>query len=148
MNVTMQEIIRLKKELGTRVVIPVHHYQNQAVTSIADILGDSYKLAVDCSKTDAEFIVFCGVLFMAESSDILKKPHQKVVIPVATADCPMANMVDLDGVNRIWSELAAKTSAPIAPIVYMNSYADLKAFCDHGGWCVLIKCQENHEVLY
>ncbi len=130
----LEKIIQLKNQLSNKVIIPVHHYQNQAVSSIADFLGDSYKLAVDCSKSDAEYIVFCGVLFMAESADILKKPFQKVIIPANNADCPMANMADLTSVNEIFNKITALAGNNIVPIVYMNSYADLKAFCgQHGG---------------
>ena len=128
----MNEIKALKKELGNKVVIPVHHYQAKDVVDVADFVGDSYMLAVDCCKTNAEFIVFCGVLFMAQCADILSTSGQKVVIPAPTADCPMANMADLDTVEKIFASLPDKDN--IAPIVYMNSYADLKSFCGkHGG---------------
>ena len=128
----MDEIKTLKKELGNKVVIPVHHYQAKEIVDVADFVGDSYMLAVDCSKTNAQFIVFCGVLFMAQCADILGSSEQKVVIPVPTADCPMANMANLATVEKVFSSLPNNEN--IAPIVYMNSYADLKSFCGkHGG---------------
>ena len=128
----IDEIKALKNELGDKVVIPVHHYQAKEIVDVADFVGDSYMLAVDCSKTNAEFVVFCGVLFMAQCADILGFDGQKVVIPVPTADCPMANMADLDTVEKIFATLPDNEN--IAPIVYMNSYADLKSFCGkHGG---------------
>lgn len=128
----MDEIKTLKKELGNKVVIPVHHYQAKEIVDVADFVGDSYMLAVDCSKTNAQFIVFCGVLFMAQCADILGSSEQKVVIPVPTADCPMANMANLTTVEKVFSSLPNNEN--IAPIVYMNSYADLKSFCGkHGG---------------
>lgn len=130
----IEKIRALKSELSDKVVIPVHHYQSQEIVSVADIIGDSYKLSVDCSKTDAEYIVFCGVLFMAECADILKKDYQKVVIPAPNAGCPMADMADIKTVQTIYSQIASKSKSEIAPIVYINSYADLKSFCgEHGG---------------
>lgn len=133
-NDIVKEINDIRSKYKGRILIPVHHYQGADVSAFADFLGDSYKLAVECSRSDAEFIVFCGVLFMAEGADILKKPHQKVVIPAFNADCPMANMADIKTVDEVFHKIKTKTGADIVPVVYMNSYADLKAFCGkHGG---------------
>lgn len=128
----LNEIKALKKELGDKIVIPVHHYQAKEIVDVADFVGDSYMLAVNCSKTEAQFVVFCGVLFMAQCADILGLPGQKVTIPAPNADCPMANMADLNSVEQVFASLPDNEN--IAPIVYMNSYADLKSFCGkHGG---------------
>lgn len=128
----MDEIKALKKELGDKVVIPVHHYQAKEIVDVGDFVGDSYMLAVNCSKTEARFVVFCGVLFMAQCADILSSSGQKVTIPAQNADCPMANMADLKTVEQVFASLPDNEN--IAPIVYMNSYADLKSFCGrHGG---------------
>lgn len=132
----LEQIQKLKEELGNQVVIPVHHYQAKEIVELGDFVGDSYKLAVECSKTDAAYVVFCGVLFMAECADILRKGEQKVVIPAAHADCPMASMADLRSVTEVYDKLKERLpeETQIAPVVYMNSYADLKSFCgEHGG---------------
>jgi len=126
----LSEILEIKEKYKDKIIIPVHHYQGFWNVQIADIVGDSYKLALDCSKTDKEFIVFCGVLFMAEASYVLKKDFQKVIIPAINADCPMANMANLKAVNEIFNKLSDKIDPKdIAPVVYMNSYSDLKSFC-------------------
>lgn len=128
----INEIKALKKELGNKIVIPAHHYQAEEIVNVADFVGDSYMLAVNCSKTDAQFVVFCGVLFMAQCADILGFPGQHVTIPAPNSDCPMANMADLNSVEQVFASLPNNEN--IAPIVYMNSYADLKSFCGkHNG---------------
>ncbi len=124
-----KEVMEIKEALGKSVVIPAHHYQMDEIVQIADFIGDSYKLAVDCSATDAEYIVFCGVMFMAEGAALLAKPHQKVLIPDKTAGCPMAEMIDSVQAEQIYSTLSSLCDREIIPIVYMNSYADMKAFC-------------------
>ncbi len=133
----IEEIKKIKERLGDKLVIPVHHYQAPELVSVGDFVGDSYKLAVECSKTTAEYVAFCGVYFMAECADILNSGNQKVVMPVGNAGCPMADMADIKTVTRVFDALAGKLpggAADIAPIVYMNSYADLKSFCgEHGG---------------
>lgn len=128
-NHLLKEVMEIKQELGKSVVIPAHHYEMDEIVKMADFLGDSYKLAVDCAATDAEYIVFCGVMFMAEGAALLAKPHQKVLIPDKTAGCPMAEMVNAVQAEKIYSILSALCEREIIPIVYMNSYADMKAFC-------------------
>ena len=117
--------------LGPRVVILGHHYQRDDVIKHADLTGDSYQLSVMASKTDAEFIVFCGVHFMAESADILGKPQQRVVLPDLGAGCSMADMATIDQVEDAWEQLReiGVLQQRVAPITYMNSSAAIKAFC-------------------
>ncbi len=136
MNNIIQEIKEIKKRLGKKVIIPVHHYQNSDIVSCGDFIGDSYKLAVESSRTNAEFIVFCGVTFMAESADILAKPDQHVLIPVPMAGCPMASMADMSFVQKAFDSIKEITGKKTAPIVYMNSFADLKNFCGINGGAV------------
>ena len=115
-----------RKELGPRVIILGHHYQRDDVIRHADLTGDSYQLSVMASQTDAEYIVFCGVHFMAESADILGKPSQRVILPDLGAGCSMA-----DQVEDAWEQLReiGVLDSKVAPITYMNSSAAIKAFC-------------------
>lgn len=133
-----QERIRVARaRLGDRAVLLCHHYQRADVYQHADLTGDSLKLARLASQTDAEFIVFCGVHFMAEVADMLSKPHQISILPDLAAGCSMADMANLAKVSRCWRELTEVLETPddiITPVTYINSAADLKAFCgDHGG---------------
>jgi len=120
-----------RKELGGRVVILGHHYQRDDVIKHADLTGDSYQLSVMASQTDADYIVFCGVHFMAESADILGKPHQRVILPDLGAGCSMADMASIDQVEDAWEQLRdiGVLESKVAPITYMNSTAAIKAFC-------------------
>jgi quinolinate synthase len=125
-----------KAELGDRLVILGHHYQREDVIAFADARGDSFGLSrFAADQRRAEFIVFCGVHFMAESADILTGDHQQVLLPDLNAGCSMADMADEEQVEQIWSELAAVTDvARVVPVTYMNSSAALKAFVGrHGG---------------
>ena len=120
-----------KAELGEKVFILGHHYQRDEVIQFADVTGDSFKLARDAAaRPDAEFIVFCGVHFMAESADILTGPDQKVILPDLAAGCSMADMARLAQVEDAWDALADAGIADVTvPVTYMNSSADIKAFC-------------------
>jgi len=125
-----------KAALGNRVFVLGHHYQRDEVIAFADVTGDSFKLARDAAaRPDAEYIVFCGVHFMAESADILTSPQQKVVLPDLAAGCSMADMARLAQVEDTWDALVdAGVADDVVPITYMNSSADIKAFCGkHGG---------------
>src|SRR6187455_993735 len=125
-----------KEALGPRVFVLGHHYQRDEVIQFADVTGDSFKLARDAAaRPDAEFIVFCGVHFMAESADILTSPEQKVILPDLAAGCSMADMARLSQVEDAWDVLADAGVADLTvPVTYMNSSADIKAFCGkHGG---------------
>jgi quinolinate synthase len=131
-----QWIASAKEALGARLLILGHHYQRDEVMQWADARGDSFGLSrIAADRHDAEFIVFCGVHFMAESADILTGDHQKVLLPDLNAGCSMADMADLDQVEEAWDDLAQVTDvARIIPVTYMNSSAALKAFVGrHGG---------------
>jgi quinolinate synthase len=131
-----------KRALGERLVILGHFYQRDEIVRYADFIGDSFQLAQAArSRQKAEYIVFCGVHFMAETADILSRPSQAVILPNLAAGCSMADMADLDNVEDAWEELAALFATPghdsrqaVIPVTYMNSSAELKAFCGrHGG---------------
>ena len=125
------EIEAARSELGDRVIVLGHHYQRDDVIKHADLTGDSYQLSVMASQTDADYIVFCGVHFMAESADILGKPHQRVILPDLGAGCSMADMASIDQVEDAWEQLLeiGVLEQKVAPITYMNSTAAIKAFC-------------------
>ena len=127
---------RAKAALGDRLFVLGHHYQRDEVIQFADVTGDSFKLAREAAaRPDAEFIVFCGVHFMAESADILTSDHQKVILPDLAAGCSMADMARLAQVEDAWDVLADADVADVTvPVTYMNSSADIKSFCGkHGG---------------
>jgi quinolinate synthase len=127
-----------KETLGDRLVILGHHYQRDEVIKFADFTGDSLKLArAAASRGKAEFIVFCGVHFMAESADILCGAHQKVVLPDLAAGCSMADMAAGDQLEMCWRELkdmGVALDPGVTPVTYINSSAEVKAFVgEHGG---------------
>ena len=132
---TDRRIAEIRERLGSRLVVLGHQYQRDEVIKFADVRGDSFKLAQWASEQkDAEYILLCGVHFMAESADILSAPYQKVLLPDLSAGCSMADMAALDQVETCWSELEQATSERIIPITYMNSAADIKAFVgEHDG---------------
>ncbi len=134
----ISERIRLARAaLGRRCVVLGHHYQREDIVQFADLRGDSLKLAQWASQQpDAEYIVFCGVHFMAEAADILSHPHQKVVLPNMSAGCSMADMAEPEDVYACWDELQAAGIGEVIPITYMNSAASLKAFCGKNGGIV------------
>jgi quinolinate synthase len=126
-----------KRKLGRRVVILGHHYQRESVMEYADFRGDSLKLAQLAAAQDgAQFIVFCGVHFMAESADVLRQPHQAVILPDLKAGCSMADMAVIEDVEEAWERLTAAHGDTIVPVTYMNSSAALKAFCGARGGVV------------
>ena len=128
-------IAAAKRALGSRVVILGHHYQRDEVIKFADHTGDSFKLAQQVSKhPDAEFIVFCGVHFMAESADVLSAGHQQVILPDLAAGCSMSDMASPDQLDLCWSDLQQMGITSVVPVTYINSAATIKAFCgEHGG---------------
>jgi quinolinate synthase len=134
-----ERIEAAREELGSRVVVLGHHYQRDDVIEHADLTGDSYQLSVMASqRKEAEFIVFCGVHFMAESADILGQPHQKVILPDLGAGCSMADMATIEQVEDAWEQLReiGVLQEKVAPITYMNSSASIKAFCGRNGGVV------------
>src|SRR5467141_1095524 len=134
-NALDDRIDAARARLGRDVVILGHHYQRDEVVKFADFRGDSLKLSFQASQAEARYIVFCGVHFMAESADILRRQHQVVVLPDLNAGCSMADMADIGQVEACWSELSSLLdSRKIIPVTYMNSTAAIKSFTgEHGG---------------
>jgi len=129
-----KRIIEVKAKLGKRLLILGHHYISDAVIAHADKRGDSFALAKIAAQTNAEFIVFCGVHFMAETADIVTASNQKVFIPDPGAGCFLADCARIRDVEDAWQDIKSLTSNKIVPITYVNSGADMKAFCgDNGG---------------
>lgn len=126
---TIEKIKELKIKLGSRVLIPAHHYQSPEVVAMADFVGDSYKLAVDCSKKDSEFILFCGVRFMAEGAEILANSDQKILLPDLTAGCPLADHINGEQIENVVNDITFRTKEKITPVVYMNSTSEVKEIC-------------------
>lgn len=130
-----QRVVEIKEKYGSRLFIPGHHYQKDEVIKFADATGDSLKLAqLSEENKDAEFIVFCGVHFMAETADILTRDDQKVFLPDMRAGCSMADMADLEQTERAWEKLSNLFGDTLIPLTYVNSTAAIKAFVgDKGG---------------
>ncbi|NHC39475.1 quinolinate synthase NadA [Bacillus sp. MM2020_1] len=128
-------VIEVKKKLGSRLFIPGHHYQKDEVVQFADATGDSLQLAqLSAENKEAEFIVFCGVHFMAETADILTSDQQKVILPDMRAGCSMADMADIQQTERAWETLQGIFGDTILPLTYVNSTAAIKSFVGaHGG---------------
>jgi quinolinate synthase len=125
-----------KARLGKDVVILGHHYQRDEVVKFADFRGDSLKLSYQAAEADGRYIVFCGVHFMAESADILRREHQTVILPDLSAGCSMADMADIGQVEVCWNELAALGVQGVIPATYMNSTAAIKSFTGERGGAV------------
>jgi len=143
-----ERIASARGKLGRRLVILGHHYQRDEVIKFADYTGDSFKLARHVSQhPDAEFIVFCGVHFMAESADVLSAPHQQVILPDLAAGCSMADMAAPDQLEMCWTDLGqmgilhggtgpGENDRGVVPVTYINSAASIKAFCGERGGVV------------
>jgi quinolinate synthase len=132
-----ERIARAKAAFGSRLIILGHHYQRDEVVKFADYRGDSLKLSqLAASRPEAEYIVFCGVHFMAESADILSGEHQAVILPDLNAGCSMADMANLDQVEVCWEQLARVVVPEIVPVTYINSTAAIKAFVGRKGGAV------------
>jgi quinolinate synthase len=135
-DTTLDERIAVAKaKLGKDAVILGHHYQRDEVVKFADFRGDSLKLSQQAAEAEGKYIVFCGVHFMAESADILRREHQVVVLPDLSAGCSMADMADIGQVEACWSELGSVLDTKtVVPVTYMNSTAAIKSFTgEHGG---------------
>ncbi len=129
-----QRIKEIKEKFGNRLFMPGHHYQKDEVIEFADARGDSLKLAQICTEMDeSEFIVFCGVHFMAETADMLTRPDQKVILPDMRAGCSMADMADIDQTERGWKTMQETFGDTILPLTYVNSTAAIKAFVGRNG---------------
>ena len=132
-----RRIAAAKAALGPRLLILGHHYQRDEVIRFADITGDSYRLSQHCAaRPEAEFIVFCGVHFMAESADVLSAAHQQVILPDLAAGCSMADMAAIDQLETCWAELADLGVDDVVPVTYINSSAAIKAFVGEQGGVV------------
>jgi quinolinate synthase len=135
---TMDErIAHARAKLGATAILLGHHYQRDEVIRFADAVGDSYKLSRIAAETDAKYIVFCGVHFMAESADILRHEGQQVILPDLNAGCSMADMAEISQVEACWEALEKLgLTGEILPLTYMNSTAAIKAFCGERGGLV------------
>ena len=140
-----RRIAEARAKLGTRLVILGHHYQRDEIIKFADYTGDSFKLAGEISKhPEAEFIVFCGVHFMAESADVLCAPHQQVILPDLAAGCSMSDMAEPEQLENCWNDLeqmgvlpgTGGDRQPVLPVTYVNSAASIKAFVGERGGVV------------
>jgi quinolinate synthase len=132
-------IAAAREKLGTDAIILGHHYQRDEVIRFADFTGDSYKLSKAASESDAKYMVFCGVHFMAETADVLARPWQQVILPDLNAGCSMADMAEIGQVEDCWESLERAglvAGEGILPLTYMNSAADIKAFCGERGGLV------------
>ncbi len=132
-------IAAAREKLGKDVVLLGHHYQRDEVIRFADFTGDSYKLSKVAAQTDAKYMIFCGVHFMAETADVLGRPWQQVILPDLNAGCSMADMAEIGQVEDCWDSLVRagltdETAGGLIPLTYMNSAAAIKGFCGkHGG---------------
>ena len=132
-----ERVTAAREALGDDVLVLGHNYQRREIVEHADFVGDSYQLSKQAADSDADYVVFGGVTFMAESADIITDDDQTVVLPSMEASCPMAGMAEALQVDAAWAELTAATDGDdIVPVTYMNSYADLKAFCAEQGGLV------------
>jgi quinolinate synthase len=134
---TMDARIRAAREtLGKQAIILGHHYQRDEVIRFADVTGDSYKLSKQAAETEADYVIFCGVHFMAESADVLGHTGQKVILPDLNAGCSMADMAEIGQVETCWETLGRLGVKSLVPLTYMNSTAAIKAFCGERGGLV------------
>ena len=136
-NERTERVERALDALGDDVLVLGHNYQREEIVEHADFIGDSYALSKRAAEADADHVVFCGVTFMAESADIITDDSQAVILPSMEASCPMAGMAEALQVDAAWAEITdAAPDENIIPVTYMNSYADLKAFCAEQGGLV------------
>lgn len=134
----INRIKEIKNQLGEDLLILAHHYQRDEIVELADAVGDSLKLAQIAEQNKkAKYIVFCGVHFMAETADILSEDYQRVFLPAPTSGCPMADMADRESAEKAWEIITKELGNSICPITYINSKAEVKAFCGvHDGTTV------------
>jgi len=150
-NLSIEEmesrVTEIKAKLGSKLYIPGHHYQKDEVIQFADDTGDSLKLAqLSAENQEAEFIVFCGVHFMAETADILTNEAQKVILPDMRAGCSMADMADIYQTERAWKKLAHLFGDTIIPLTYVNSTAAIKSFVGKNGGATVTSSNAEHMV--
>lgn len=126
----IERIKEIKRQLGDDLLILAHHYQRDEIVELADAIGDSLKLAQIAEENKkAKYIVFCGVHFMAETADILSEDYQSVFLPAIDSGCPMADMADRKSAEKAWEIITSELGESIVPITYINSKAEVKAFC-------------------
>lgn len=143
-----QRIEAIKARLGSRLFLPAHHYQKDEVVQFADATGDSLQLARLAEQmSEAEFIVFCGVHFMAETADMLTRDDQLVILPDMRAGCSMADMADIDQTEVAWEELTDTFGDDIIPITYVNSTAAIKAFVGKNGGAT-VTSSNAHDIVH
>ncbi len=152
-DAAIRQIRTRKEQIGSTLVILGHHYQRDEIIQFADFTGDSLKLSqIAAQQKEAEYIVFCGVHFMAESADILTSAKQKVILPDLTAGCSMADMAEIDQVEECWHYLEKQISGPnqLIPVTYVNSSAAIKAFCGRrsGMCCTSSNCRAIFEAVW
>lgn len=136
-NLLIEKIQERKTALSKRLVFLAHHYQRMEIVELSDFRGDSFGLSkIASEQKDAEFILFCGVHFMAESADILRQPGQIVLHPNTFAGCPLADMAEINDVQHAWDKITETCGEGVVPVTYMNSRAGLKAFCGRNGGTV------------
>jgi quinolinate synthase len=143
-----ERIATARERLGATTILLGHHYQRDEVIRFADFTGDSYKLSKIAAETDAKYIVFCGVHFMAESADVLGRDEQQVILPDLNAGCSMADMAEISQVEACWEALERLgLTADLIPLTYMNSTAAIKAFCGErdGLVCTSSNCRAAFE---
>ncbi|HPC36126.1 MAG TPA: quinolinate synthase NadA [Candidatus Marinimicrobia bacterium] len=131
-----QRIAQIRAHFGSKLLILAHHYQCDQIVAQADAVGDSFALSRRAAETNAQYIVFCGVHFMAETADLVTAPDQKVFLPNVDAGCPLAEMADIGRVITAWQRIQAITGDQLIPVTYINSRLELKAFCGQNGGIV------------
>ncbi len=131
-----KQLLQLKQELSSQVCIAAHHYQNRDIIDCADIVGDSYRLAVDAAQRKEQYIILCGVYFMAESAALFARDYQKILMPDRSAGCPMADMITAHQAETYLRTLQRVCCRKVVPVVYMNTNAPLKAVCGKYGGSV------------
>lgn len=145
----IEKVKKIKEKFGKRLLIPGHHYQKDEVIQFADITGDSLQLAQAAAvNKEAEFIVFCGVHFMAETADMLTNEQQKVILPDMRAGCSMADMADIEQTERAWIKLQEMYGDTILPLTYVNSTAAIKAFVGKNGGATVTSSNAEKMLLW
>jgi len=145
---TILNIKKLKEKFKNRLIIVAHHYQNEDITKLADFVSDSYKLSLFASESSAKYIVVCGVKFMVETIKILSKNNQIILTPTLDALCGMASMINEKTLSAVYKKLKNDNNLNIVPIIYINSYMDIKAFCGKNGGSVCTSSNAKKIVEY
>ncbi len=131
-----EKILEIRRNLGTDLFLPVHHYQRDEIVQFADYTGDSLELSRVSAATEAKYIVFCGVYFMAEIARVLASDDKYVFIPNKSAGCPLADFGYAEDIEFVWDILQSVHPGEYIPVTYANSHVDVKAFCGRNGGLV------------